>query len=87
MACVYNAYHTYTLSQTVGYLMSEDCKSFKDFQKRRGRQLPFRQFCQMLASDLTVEVVSPFGFESSSGEDNELVTGSNTDENSLFVSS
>ena len=41
----------------------------------------------MLASDLTVEVVSPFGFESSSGEDNELVTGSNTDENSLFVSS
>jgi hypothetical protein len=81
MTCVYNAYHTYTLSQTVGYLLSKDCKSFKDFQKRCTRQLPFRQFCQMLASNLTVEVVPPSGFERSSKEDDEWVTGSSTDEN------
>ncbi len=34
MTCVYNAYHTYNPSQTVEYLISDKCKSFKDFQKR-----------------------------------------------------
>ena len=81
MTCVYNAYHSFTLSRTVEYLMSDECESFKDFQKRRARQVPFRQFCQMLASDLTVEVVPPSGYESSSSEeDNEWVAGS-PDEN------
>jgi hypothetical protein len=47
MTCVYNAYHSFTLSRTVEYLMSDECESFKDFQKRRARQVPFRQFCQM----------------------------------------
>lgn len=51
MTCVYNAYHLFNLSKTVKYLMSEECKSFKDFQKRRSQQLPFRQFCQALAGD------------------------------------
>ena len=51
MTCVYNAYHSFNLSKTVKYLMSEECKSFKDFQKRRSQQLPFRQFCQALAGD------------------------------------
>jgi len=61
--------------------MSDECESFKDFQKRRARQVPFRQFCQMLAGDLTVEVVPPSGYESSSSkEDNEWVAGS-PDEN------
>ncbi len=67
--------------QCVPHVHSES-NSFKDFQKRRARQLPFRRFFQkMLASDLTVEVVPPSGFESSSEEDNEWVTGSSTDEN------
>ena len=66
--------------QCVPHVHSES-NSFKDFQKRRARQLPFRRFFQMLASDLTVEVVPPSGFESSSEEDNEWVAGSSTDEN------
>lgn len=60
--------------------MSEDCESFKDFEKRRARGLPFRQFCQMLASNLSVEVVPPSGCESSSEDDECWVTGS-MDEN------
>jgi hypothetical protein len=42
MTCVYNAYHAHNLSRTVSYLMSDECKSFKNFQQRRARQPPFR---------------------------------------------
>jgi hypothetical protein len=38
MTCVYNAYHSFNLSKTVEYLMSKDCKSFKDCQKRRSQE-------------------------------------------------
>jgi SAP domain len=69
MTCVYNAYHAHNLSRTVTYLMSEECKSFKDFQKRRARQLSFRQFCRELANDLQLEVVPPSIHESGSDDD------------------
>jgi hypothetical protein len=32
MTFLYNAYHLFNLSKTVKYLMSEECKLFKDFQ-------------------------------------------------------
>ena len=71
MTCVYNAYHTHNLSRTVQYLLSEECKSFKDFQKRRARQLPFRQFCLELANDLKIEVLSPTMYESGSDDNDD----------------
>ena len=61
--------------------MREDCKSLKASQKRRARQLPFRQFCQALASDLTVEVVSPLGYERSGSEDDDIMK----DDNDILV--
>ena len=51
MTCVYNAYHAHNLSRTVICFLSEECKSFKDFQKMRARQRPFRQFCLELANN------------------------------------
>jgi len=71
MTCVYNAYHTHNLSRTVQYLLSEECKSFKDFQKRRARQLPFRQFCLELANDLKIEVLPPTMHESGSDDNDD----------------
>jgi hypothetical protein len=62
--CVNNAYHAHNLSQTVSDLLSEECKSFKDFQKMRARQLPFRQFCLELANNLKIEVIPPTMHES-----------------------
>jgi len=69
MTCVYNAYHAHNLSRTVSYLMSDECKSFKNFQQRRARQPPFRQFCVELANDLNIEVVPPSMYESCSDDD------------------
>ena len=65
-----NAYHAHNLSRTVSYLMSDECKSFKNFQQRRARQPPFRQFCVELANDLNIEVVPPSMYESCSNDDN-----------------
>jgi hypothetical protein len=66
---VKNAYHTHNHSRTVSYLLSEKCKSFKDFQKMRARQLPFRQFCFELANDIKIEVVPPTMHESDCNDD------------------
>jgi hypothetical protein len=77
MTCVYNAYHSFNLSKTAKYLMSKECKLFKDFQKRHSRQLPFRQFCQALASNLTVDIVPPSGYESSSSKDDRMMVDDN----------
>ena len=70
--CVYNAYHTYNLSRTVSYLMSDECKSFKNFQQSRARQPPFHQFCVELANDLKIEVVPPSMYESCSDNDGQM---------------
>ena len=32
MTCIFNAYHTHNLSQTLSYLLSEEWKPFADFQ-------------------------------------------------------
>ena len=40
------------------FLLSSDCKSFKQFQHKRSQQPSFRQFYSMLAHDLTVKVAS-----------------------------
>ena len=80
MTTVYNAYHSFNLSRTAALLASEECKSFKDFQKRRKRQPPFRQFCHMLAEDLSVEVVAPMIYStSSSDEDDETMMAGMSD--------
>ena len=71
MTCVYNAYHAHNLSRTVSFLMSDECKSFKDFQQRRARQPPFRQFCLELANDLKIEVIPPSLYESCSDNDDD----------------
>ncbi len=67
--CVYNAYHTHNLSQTVSYHLSERCKSFKDFQKMHACQLTFRQFCLEVAHDLKIQVVPPTMHERGSDVD------------------
>jgi hypothetical protein len=69
MTCVYNAYHAHNFSRTVSYLLSTECKLFKDFQKMRARPLPFRQFRLELVNDLKIEVVPPTMHESGSNDD------------------
>jgi hypothetical protein len=50
MTIVYNAYQTYSLSVSLEYLMSNDCKSFLDFQRFRNRKSEsFGDFCFGLA--------------------------------------
>ena len=71
---VYNAYHSFNLSQTAAFLASDDCKSFKDFQRIPARQCSFRQFCQLLANDLTVEVASSLNYDASSSDEDERMT-------------
>jgi hypothetical protein len=66
-----------SVKQPVKYLMSEECTLFKDFQKRHSRQLPFRQFCQALASDLTIDMVPPSGYESTSSKDDRMMADDN----------
>jgi hypothetical protein len=62
MTTVYNAYHSLNLSQTAAFLASNECKSFKDFQRIRACQCSFRQFCQLLANGLTFEVASSLNY-------------------------
>ena len=69
MTTVYIAYHSFNLSRTAAFLASDECKSFKDFQRIRARQCSFRQFCQLLANDLTVEVASSLNYNASSSDD------------------
>ena len=52
--------------------MSDECKSFKNFQQSRARQPPFRQFCVELANDLKIEVVPPSMYESCSDNDGQM---------------
>jgi hypothetical protein len=66
---VYNAYHSFNLSQTAASLASNECKSFEDFQRIWTCQCSFRQFCQLLANDLTVEVASSLNYIASSSDD------------------
>ena len=73
MTTVYNAYHSFNLSRAAAFLASNECKSFKDFQRIRARQCSFRQFCQLLANDLTVEVASELNYTASSSEDEEAM--------------
>ncbi|KAI2505554.1 hypothetical protein MHU86_8890 [Fragilaria crotonensis] len=73
MTTVYNAYHSFNLSRAAAFLASDECKSFKDFQRIRARQCSFRQFCQLLANDLTVEVASELNYTASSSEDEEAM--------------
>lgn len=53
MSLVYNAFQCYNLSKTVDYLLSDECTSFKDFQRKKARLPPFRHFCKVLAKNLT----------------------------------
>jgi hypothetical protein len=49
MTTVYNAYHFFNLSRTAAFLVgSDECKSFKDFQRIRARQCSFPQFVNFL---------------------------------------
>lgn len=61
MSLVYNAFQCYKLSRTVNYLLSDECTSFKDYQRKKARLPPFRQFCKVLAKNLTnVDYVHEF---------------------------
>jgi hypothetical protein len=71
MTMLYNAYHSFNLSRTAEFLASKECKSFKDFQTRRKRQPLFRQFCHVLAEDLSVQVGAPMMYNTSSSSDEE----------------
>ena len=73
MTTVYNAYHSYNLSRTAAFLTSDECRSFKEFQKTRARLPPFRQFCHILADDLQVSVVPPIMYNTSSSDGDEEV--------------
>ena len=68
MTTVYNAYHSFNLSRTAAFLASNECESFKQFQRIRARQPPFRQFCQLLAIDLTVTVSSALDYSTSDSD-------------------
>jgi hypothetical protein len=57
MTMVYNAYHSYVLSRCEEFLMSNRCLSFRQFQKEKSRQPSFRQYCSMLARDISLEVL------------------------------
>ena len=87
MTTVYNAYHSFNLSRAYAFLMSDDCKSFKDFQKMRARQAPFRQFCQQLANDLTIEVASPILYNSSDNDDDNSDSGNDGNGNDRLTTS
>ena len=84
MTTVYNAYHLFNLSRTAAFLASEECKSFKHFQRTRmKRQLPFRQFYMMLADDLSgIKVEAPMIYNTSSSdeEDDELSSANKSDD-------
>lgn len=58
MTMVYNAHQSYVLSRCEEFLMSDRCLSFHQFQREKSRQLSFRQFCCMLAKDISLEVLS-----------------------------
>jgi hypothetical protein len=90
MTTVYNAYHSFNLSRTAAFLASNECESFKDFQRIRARQSSFRQFCQLLANDLTVEVASPFVFADNhnndgGGSEEEMLTNDNESVQEVIV--
>jgi hypothetical protein len=87
MTTVYNAYHSFNLSRTAAFLASDECKSFKDFQRIWARQCSFRQFCQLLANDLTVEVASSLNYNASSSddEDDERMTNNEANVQEVFV--
>ncbi len=68
MTTVYNVYYSFNLSQTAAFLASNECKSLKDFQRIWACQCSLRQFCQLLANDLTVEVASSLNYNSSSSD-------------------
>lgn len=58
MTMIYNSYQSFVLCKTKQFLLSEECRSFKMYQMERSKQLSFRQFCSLLAHDLTVKVGS-----------------------------
>jgi hypothetical protein len=58
MTMVYNAHQSYVLSRCDEFLMSDRCLSFRQFQREKSRQLSFRQFCCVLARDISLEVLN-----------------------------
>ena len=56
MSQVYNAYHSYVLSRSASYLLSDDCLGYASFQAHRKGHGSFAKFSSFLAKDLTLEI-------------------------------
>ena len=56
MTCIFNAYHTHNLSQTLSYLLSEEWKPLTDFQRCTHINSHSRQLHLELANDMQLKL-------------------------------